>query len=159
MNTLTGLDGLICTEPPLAARQFFGLPGGVSSRTSSDLKPWNWTNSGHHLHLIIKGTDWSGRNHLERASASQSYRIADWTELAFSVRIDYTLSWPLCFSLSFSLATLTWFPSELIFIWLTFSWTEPSLGADSKSIENWSRKLSKTLEIAGNHLLSFCTFL
>ncbi|KAF3517468.1 hypothetical protein DY000_02062170 [Brassica cretica] len=57
MKKLIGLDRLICTEPPLAPGQFFGLLGGVSSRTSTDLNP---------------------------ASASQSYRITDWTELAFS---------------------------------------------------------------------------
>ncbi|KAF2571889.1 hypothetical protein F2Q70_00002716 [Brassica cretica] len=41
MKTLTGLDGLIWTrtEPPLAPGQLFGIPGGVSSRTSTDLKP------------------------------------------------------------------------------------------------------------------------
>ncbi|WZZ60558.1 hypothetical protein YC2023_060665 [Brassica napus] len=41
MKKLTGLDRLIWTrtEPPLASGQFFGLPGGVSSRTSTDLNP------------------------------------------------------------------------------------------------------------------------
>ncbi|KAF3564653.1 hypothetical protein DY000_02016332 [Brassica cretica] len=41
MKKLIGLDRLIWTrtEPPLASGQFFGLPGGVSSRTSTDLNP------------------------------------------------------------------------------------------------------------------------
>ncbi|KAF2571191.1 hypothetical protein F2Q70_00001936 [Brassica cretica] len=41
MKKLTGLDKLIWTrtEPPLAYGQFFGLPGGVSSKTSTDLNP------------------------------------------------------------------------------------------------------------------------
>ncbi|KAF2581648.1 hypothetical protein F2Q68_00005271 [Brassica cretica] len=41
MKKLSGLDRLIWTQtkPPLASGQFFGLPGGVSSRTSTDLNP------------------------------------------------------------------------------------------------------------------------
>ncbi|KAF2616396.1 hypothetical protein F2Q68_00038967 [Brassica cretica] len=39
LRNAAGLDRLIWTwiEPPLAFGQFFGLPGGVSSRTSTDL--------------------------------------------------------------------------------------------------------------------------
>ncbi|KAG5378196.1 hypothetical protein IGI04_026038 [Brassica rapa subsp. trilocularis] len=37
-----------------------------------------------HLHLTITEYDWPGRIDMDRASASQSYRIIDWTELAFS---------------------------------------------------------------------------
>ena len=72
MKKLTRLDRLIWTESPLAAGQFFGHFGGVSRRTSTDMNPWNWTNLGQHLHLIVGEYDWLGRIELDRASASQS---------------------------------------------------------------------------------------